>query len=87
MLTKAIARYIRVSPRKARLVADRRTFSICRAATCGEYCRIASASATVLPRTRSAIANAEHNHQVRSLDDLRVNPVIDGGPLPAAGSA
>jgi hypothetical protein len=26
------------------------------------------------------VANAEHNHQVRNLDDLRVNAVIDGGP-------
>jgi large subunit ribosomal protein L22 len=30
---------------------------------------------------RSAIANAEHNHQVRDLDDLRVvKAVADGGP-------
>ena len=30
---------------------------------------------------RSAVANAEHNHQVRNLDDLRVvNAVADGGP-------
>ena len=30
---------------------------------------------------RSAVANAEHNHQVRNLDDLRVvHAVADGGP-------
>ena len=30
---------------------------------------------------RSAIANAEHNHQVRDLDDLRVTrATADGGP-------
>jgi large subunit ribosomal protein L22 len=30
---------------------------------------------------RSAVANAEHNHQVRNLDDLRVaEAVADGGP-------
>jgi large subunit ribosomal protein L22 len=30
---------------------------------------------------RSAIANAEHNHQVRDLDELRVSvAVADGGP-------
>jgi hypothetical protein len=30
---------------------------------------------------RSAIANAEHNHQVRNLDDLRVvQAIADGGP-------
>ena len=39
-------------------MADRSTFSIWRAAICGEYCRIASASATVLPRTRSATRRA-----------------------------
>ena len=31
---------------------------------------------------RSAIANAEHNHQVRNLDDLRVvEAVANGGPM------
>jgi len=30
---------------------------------------------------RSAVANAEHNHQVRNLDDLRiVHAAADGGP-------
>src|SRR4029453_6507568 len=30
---------------------------------------------------RSAVANAEHNHQVRNLDDLRVvRAIADGGP-------
>jgi large subunit ribosomal protein L22 len=30
---------------------------------------------------RSAVANAEHNHQVRNLDDLRVvQAIADGGP-------
>lgn len=31
---------------------------------------------------RSAVANAEHNHQVRNLDDLRVvQAYADGGPV------
>jgi hypothetical protein len=31
---------------------------------------------------RSAVANAEHNHQVRDLDDLRVvQAYADGGPV------
>ena len=80
MLTKAIARYIRVSPRKARLVAD-----LVRGKTVAEALAILQYSPQVAARhiekvLRSAIANAEHNQQVRSLDDLRVNPVIDGGP-------
>ncbi len=34
---------------------------------------------------RSAIANAEHNHQVRNLDDLRVvKAMADGGPVAQA---
>lgn len=80
MLTKAVARYIRVSPRKARLVAD-----LVRGKTVGEALAILQYSPQVAARhiekvLRSAVANAEHNHQVRHLDDLRVNAVIDGGP-------
>jgi large subunit ribosomal protein L22 len=80
MLTKAVARFIRVSPRKARLVAD-----LVRGKTVAEALAILQYSPQVAARhiekvLRSAVANAEHNHQVRNLDDLRVNAVIDGGP-------
>src|SRR5262249_52344345 len=80
MLTKATARYIRLSPRKARLVAD-----LVRGKTVAEALAILQYSPQVAARhiekvLRSAVANAEHNHQVRSLHDLRVNAVIDGGP-------
>jgi large subunit ribosomal protein L22 len=80
MLTKAVARYIRVSPRKARLVAD-----LVRGKTVAEALAILQYSPQIAARhiekvLRSAVANAEHNHQVRGLDDLRVNAVIDGGP-------
>jgi large subunit ribosomal protein L22 len=80
MLTKAVARYIRVSPRKARLVAD-----LVRGKTVAEALAILQYSPQIAARhiekvLRSAVANAEHNHQVRHLDDLRVNAVIDGGP-------
>jgi large subunit ribosomal protein L22 len=81
MLTKAIARYIRVSPRKARLVAD-----LVRGKTVAEALAILQYSPQIAARhiekvLRSAIANAEHNHRVRNLDDLRVHAVIDGGPV------
>jgi large subunit ribosomal protein L22 len=81
MLTKAIARYIRMSPSKARLVAD-----LMRGKTVAEALAILQYSPQIAARhiekvLRSAIANAEHNHQVRSLDDLRVHVVIDGGPV------
>ena len=81
MLTKAVARYIRVSPRKARLVAD-----LVRGKTVSEALAILQYSPQVAARhiekvLRSAVANAEHNHQVRNLDDLRVTrAVADGGP-------
>jgi large subunit ribosomal protein L22 len=80
MLTKAIARFIRVSPRKTRLVAD-----LVRGKTVAEALGILhyspQAAARLIEKTlRSAIANAGHNHQVRNLDDLRVGVVIDGGP-------
>jgi large subunit ribosomal protein L22 len=81
MLTSARARFVRVSARKARLVLDQ-----IRGQSVGD----ALATLAFTPRAaarliekvlRSAVANAEHNHQVRSLDDLRVvQAVADGGP-------
>jgi large subunit ribosomal protein L22 len=81
MVTTARARFVRLSARKARLVLDQ-----IRGKPVGE----ALATLTFTPRAaarliekvlRSAVANAEHNHQVRNLDDLRVvQAVADGGP-------
>lgn len=81
MITSARARFVRVSARKARLVLDQ-----IRGKSVGD----ALATLTYTPRAaarliekvlRSAVANAEHNHQVRNLDDLRVvRAVADGGP-------
>jgi large subunit ribosomal protein L22 len=81
MLTKAVARFIRVSPSKARLVAN-----LIRGKRVGEALSILQyspqAAARLLEKVlRSAIANAEHNHQVRSFEDLRVGAVVDGGPV------
>jgi len=81
VITSARARFVRVSARKARLVLDQ-----IRGKSVGD----ALATLTFTPRAaarliekvlRSAVANAEHNHQVRNLDDLRVvQAVADGGP-------
>src|ERR1043166_7401889 len=81
MITTARARFVRVSARKARLVLDQ-----IRGKAVGE----ALATLQLTPRAaarliekvlRSAVANAEHNHQVRNLDDLRiVHATADGGP-------
>jgi len=81
MRTEAHARFVRVSARKARLVLDQ-----IRGRGVGEALATLSftprAAARLIEKVlRSAVANAEHNHQVRNLDDLRVvHAVADGGP-------
>ena len=81
MKTQAIARYIRVPASKARLVLDH-----IRGKSVGESLATLQlapkAAARLIEKVlRSAIANAEHNHQVRNLDDLRVvKAIADGGP-------
>jgi len=70
-----------VSARKARLVLDQiRGKSVGEALATLQY--TPRAAARIVEKVlRSAIANAEHNHQVRNLDDLRVvYAVADGGP-------
>ena len=81
MRTKATARYIRVPASKARLVLDHiRGKSVGEALATLQYTPKA-AGRLIEKVLRSAIANAEHNHQVRNLDDLRViKAVADGGP-------
>ena len=81
MRTQARARFVRVSARKAQLVLDQ-----IRGKPVGE----ALATLAYTPRAaarliekvlRSAVANAEHNHQVRNLDDLHVvRATADVGP-------
>jgi large subunit ribosomal protein L22 len=81
MRTRASARFIRVPASKARLVlAHIRGKSVGEALATLRF--TPKAAARLIEKVlRSAIANAEHNHQVRSLDDLRVvKAVADGGP-------
>ncbi len=81
MRTLARARFVRVSARKARLVLDQiRGKSVGEALATLQY--TPRAAARIVEKVlRSAVANAEHNHQVRNLDDLRViYAVADGGP-------
>ncbi len=81
MRTIARARFVRVSPRKARLVLDQ-----IRGKSVGEALATLQFTPRVAARLvekvlRSAVANAEHNHQVRDLDALRViQATADGGP-------
>jgi large subunit ribosomal protein L22 len=81
MRTHAVARFVRVPPRKAQQVLD-----AIRGKAVGEALAILQytprAAARLIEKVlRSAVANAEHNHQVRNLDDLRVaHAVADAGP-------
>ncbi|MBI1845536.1 MAG: 50S ribosomal protein L22, partial [Candidatus Rokubacteria bacterium] len=81
MKTYARARFIRVSSRKAQLVLEQiRGRSVGDALATLAYTPRAAAR-LVEKVLRSAVANAEHNHQVRNLDDLRVmHATADGGP-------
>ncbi len=81
MRTRATARFIRVPASKALLVLDHiRGKSVGEALATLQF--TPKAAARLIEKVlRSAVANAEHNHQVRSLDDLRVvKAVADGGP-------
>jgi large subunit ribosomal protein L22 len=81
MQTSARARFVRVSSRKAQQVLEQiRGKSVGEALATLQYTpRIA---ARLIEKVlRSALANAEHNHQVRDLDSLRVvRATADGGP-------
>ena len=81
MRTQARARYVRVSARKARLVLDQiRGRPVSEALATLRF--TPRAAARLIEKVlRSAVANAENNHQVRNLDDLRVvGATADGGP-------
>jgi large subunit ribosomal protein L22 len=81
MRTYARARFVRLSARKAMLVLDQ-----IRGRPVGEALATLQFTPRVAARLiekvlRSAVANAEHNHQVRDLDTLRVvQATADGGP-------
>jgi large subunit ribosomal protein L22 len=82
MQAAARARFVRVPARKARLVLDQiRGRSVAEALATLAYAPRAAAR-LIEKVLRSAVANAEHNHQMRNLDDLRVTrAVADGGPM------
>ena len=82
MRTSATARFVRVSSRKAGLVLRQiRGKPVGEALAILEYTP-RTAARLVAKVLRSAIANAEHNHQVRNFDDLRVvEAVANGGPM------
>ena len=79
-LVRASARYVRVAPRKARLVADQvRGLTVPEARTLLEFSP-RGASRDVANLIASAAANAENNHDLVA-DDLRVADIrVDEGP-------
>ncbi len=78
---KSIGRFLRMSPRKVRLVADKiRGRQINEASAILDYSpkRAAGAVKKVL---RSAVANAENNFKIEDIDRLFVKTVfVDQGP-------
>lgn len=80
MEAKAIGRYIRLSPQKARLVADQvRELPVGQALELLKF-NPRKASFKVLKVLESAIANAEHNDGA-DIDELRIGQImVDEGP-------
>jgi large subunit ribosomal protein L22 len=80
MEAKAIARYVRVSPRKARLVVD-----MIRGKSAGEAANILrftpkGAAEVVAKVLDSAVANAEHNLKIKPETLFVSQAFVDEGP-------
>ena len=80
MEAKAIARYVRVSPRKARVVVDQiRGKSVVRAREILAFTNRGVAE-TVEKTLNSAVANAENQHHVRPESLVVKTAYVDEGP-------
>ena len=79
-VVRASARYVRVAPRKARLVADQvRGLTVPQARTLLEF-SARGASREIAKLIASAAANAENNHELMA-EDLRIADIhVDEGP-------
>jgi len=82
METKAIARYIRMSPQKVRLVADTvRGKKVEEALATLEHTTKAAAR-VVSKVVKSAAANVEHNLKAENSEEFRVAVItVDSGPM------
>ncbi|MCL2817488.1 MAG: 50S ribosomal protein L22 [Clostridiales bacterium] len=80
METRAVAKYIRISPRKARMTADLiRGKNVIEAEAILQYTKNKGAE-VIIKVLRSAVANAENNDEMAK-DDLKVTRIfIDQGP-------
>ena len=81
MEARAVAKYVRVSPQKCRLVADQvRRLSVGKALELLQFSP-RKAAAPFRKTLESAIGNAEHN-QGLDIDELRVDTItVDEGPV------
>jgi ribosomal protein L22 len=79
-VVRASARYVRVAPRKARLVADQlRGLTVPEARTLLDF-SIRGAARNLGKLIDSAASNAENNHELVA-DDLRISEIhVDEGP-------
>jgi ribosomal protein L22 len=79
-VVRASARYMRVAPRKARLVADQvRGLTVPEARTLLDF-SVRGAARDIGKLIASAAANAENNHELVA-DDMRVSEIqVDEGP-------
>jgi ribosomal protein L22 len=79
-VVRASARYVRVAPRKARLVADQvRGLTVPQARTLLDFSP-QGASRDIAKLIASAAANAENNHELVA-DDMRIAEIqVDEGP-------
>lgn len=82
MAVKAVSRYVRISPRKARLVAD-----LVRGKDLEEALRIFAffpkrASKVLEKVVKSAVANAEVSPEIEDVSALYIKSIfVDGGPV------
>ena len=80
MEAKAISRFVRVSPRKARIVVDLiRGKNVVAAQEILQFCDRAAAE-TVLKTLNSSVANAENQHHVRAESLVVKTCYVDEGP-------
>ena len=77
---RATAKYVRVAPRKARLVVDQiRNQSVAKALELLQFNERAAAI-PVAKVVNSAVANAENNHGLRGADLVIARAYVDEGP-------
>jgi large subunit ribosomal protein L22 len=82
MVSKAVSKYVRISPRKSRLVADLvRGKNVEDALAILKFTR-KKAAPEIAKTIKSAIANAEENENYRDTSKLKVAEIrIDIGPV------